>query len=69
VQRLNEAFGIQVRALQATPTGLYLITARSLDDPQHGIGNCLPDLEAQHVAPVVQPALTKEYGPRGITRF
>jgi hypothetical protein len=69
VQRLNEAFGIQVRALQATPTGLYLVTARSLEDSQHGIGNCLPDLEARHVGPAVQPALTKEYGPRGITRF
>ncbi len=69
VQGLNRHLGIEIRALQPTPTGIYLVTARSIDDPQYGVGNCLPDLEAPDVTPIAQPALTKEYTARGITRF
>jgi len=36
---------------------------------QYGIGNCLPDLERRDMIPTIQPALTKEYTTRGITRF
>ena len=69
VQRLNEKLGIEIRALQPTPTGVYIITAGSLEDPQYGVGNCLPDLEAKDVVPIVQPELIKEYTARGVTRF
>lgn len=69
VERLNETLAIKIRALQPTPTGLYIITARSLEDAQYGVGNCLPDLEAKEVVPLWQPPLTKDYGARGITRF
>lgn len=66
---LRDSLGVEARALEPSPTGLYIVTAQSLEDPQYGIGNCLPDLEARDVVPVLQPALTKEYTARGITRF
>jgi hypothetical protein len=69
VDGLRENLGIMVRGLQATPTGVYIITAGSIEDVQYGIGNCLPDLERQDTTPTVQPGLTKEYTTRGVTRF
>ncbi|KPK16067.1 MAG: hypothetical protein AMJ62_07245 [Myxococcales bacterium SG8_38] len=69
VRGLRDSLGVEARALEPSPTGLYIVTAQTLDDPQYGIGNCLPDLEAQDVVPVLQPSLIKEYTARGITRF
>jgi len=69
VDGLRGDLGITIRRLQATPTGVYIITAESIEDVQYGIGNCLPDIERQDVDAAIQPALTKEFTTRGITRF
>lgn len=61
--------GLQIRRMQITPTGLYLITANGTLDPQYGFGNCLPDIDTPHVTPRTQGHTYKAFSARGITRF
>lgn len=62
--------GFQVRRLELTPSGIYVITAESTLDPQYDfrIGNCIGDLSTPKLDPTTQPALVLEYESRGITR-
>jgi hypothetical protein len=46
------------------------VTANSIDDPQYGVGNFLPDIEKNPTAvPKIQPFVAKTFGRRGIRRF
>jgi hypothetical protein len=60
----------QVRRLELTPSGIYVVTAASTTDSQYvfNIGNCIGDLDTPKKTPVIQPSLVVEYGNRGITR-
>lgn len=70
VNGLSAALGLEIRRIEITPTGMYLITAEDTSDPQYGLlTHCQPDLERSGLLPPVsQPELTKEYGALGITR-
>lgn len=60
----------QVRRLELTPSGIYVVTAASTTDSQYvlNIGNCIGDLDTPKKTPLIQPGLVVEYGNRGITR-
>ena len=60
----------RVRRLELTPSGIYVVTASSTNDPQYAlnIGNCIGDLDTPEKTPVIQPRLLVEHGNRGITR-
>jgi hypothetical protein len=70
VQAMNQNLGIKIRALWPTATGIYIVTAHSLEDPQYGVGNCLSDIEKKAATmPKIQPSVGKTFGTRGIRRF
>lgn len=69
VDGLSDTLGVRVRRLELTPSGLYVVTATSVDDPQYGIGNCLPDIEHPDVTATLQGPVTTEQTARGIIRF
>jgi hypothetical protein len=62
--------GFQVRRLELTPSGIYVVTAESSIDPQYEfrVGNCIGDLSTPELRPTIQPPLVVEYESRGITR-
>lgn len=62
--------GFQVRRLELTPSGIYVVTAENKLDPQYDfrVGNCIADLGTPELTPAVQPALSVEYPRHGITR-
>jgi hypothetical protein len=69
VQAFEDNIGIEIRSLEPTGTGLYVVTATSIGDPQYGIGLCRPELEEENTLPVPQPSVIKQYPATGITRF
>ena len=47
LESFREILGVEIRRLEPTPTGMYLVLAEDIDDPQYGlIGECLPDIGA-----------------------
>jgi hypothetical protein len=71
VDSLEEALGIEVRRIESSPRGMYLITAESTTDPQYGLGDCGSDLDRGPLLPSAsRPSETYiEYRTRGVTRF
>ena len=77
VQRLQEYVQTElkkpafvVRDLVLTSSGIYVVTAKSISDPQYklGLGNCIGDLQAPKPTPATQPKIHPTYSNRGITR-
>jgi hypothetical protein len=67
---VSDLLGVIIRRMEITPTGMYLVTADSIDDSQYGVGTCLPDLQSPNVTPNLQPeVLNRRHSSRGITRF
>ncbi len=70
--RVSELFNVdfEVRRLELTPTGIYVVTANSVADPQYAyrIGNCVGDLNTPKMNPQIQAGITTEYTARGVTR-
>ena len=69
VAGLSESLGVEIRALELTPTGVYVVTATVVDDPQYGVGNCVLAIEQPNVTPFLQHPVSIEQTARGITRF
>jgi hypothetical protein len=71
VDTLSEALDINVRRIEISPRGMYLVTAESTDDGQYGLGDCRADLDRGPTLPTAsRPTETHiEYGVRGVTRF
>ncbi|MGB8332767.1 MAG: hypothetical protein WCE62_21765 [Polyangiales bacterium] len=57
LESFKEILGVEIRRLEPTPTGMYLVLAEDIDDPQYGvIGECLPDIGApMQCTPNYQP--------------
>jgi hypothetical protein len=68
---LADTLGLDVRRIEISPRGMYLITAESTSDPQYGMGDCRPDLDREPTLPSASrpTELGIEYRARGITRF
>lgn len=71
VDALAETLGLDVRRIELSPRGMYLITAETTLDPQYGMGDCRPDLDREPSLPTAErPTETNiEYRTRGVTRF
>ena len=71
VETLGDILGLDVRRIEISPRGMYLVTAESTRDPQYGMGDCRPDLDRKPMLPSAsRPTETQiEYQTRGITRF
>ena len=71
VEALGETLGLEVRRMELSPRGIYLITAETTLDPQYGMGDCRPDLDREPTLPSAErPTETEiEYRTRGVTRF
>lgn len=69
VRGIEDNLGIEIRRIEPTPTGVYVVTAAAVEDPQYGIGLCRPDIEAPDTSAPTQPSVVKSYPTRGITRF
>lgn len=71
VEALGDTLGLEVRRIEMSPRGMYLITAESTRDPQYGMGDCRPDLDREASLPNASRATETgiEYKTRGITRF
>lgn len=73
VQQLIASFadtlGLQVRRIETTPTGMYLVTANDEEDPQYGVGDCRPDLQHMSTPIKLRPRVQGVGHARGITRF
>jgi hypothetical protein len=71
VESLSETLGLDVRRIEMSPRGVYLITAENTADPQYGLGDCRPDLGRSPPAPGATRASETEIhvGARGLTRF
>lgn len=67
----ENADNFKVRRLEFTPTGIYVVTANTVSDPQYelGVGNCLGDLTSSGPRTrVTQPKKSAQYMTRGIQR-
>jgi hypothetical protein len=61
--------GAEVRRVETTPTGVYLVLAETVLDPQYGIGDSTAELEKSATSFATQPAVTLPSVPAtGITR-
>jgi hypothetical protein len=71
VDTLADVLGLDVRRIEISPRGMYLVTAENTADPQYGMGDCRPDLDRKPTLPTAgRPTETWiEYETRGITRF
>ena len=71
VDTLADTLGLEVRRMELSPRGMYLVTAESTLDPQYGMGDCRADLDRGPTLPAVdRPTETGiEYRTRGVTRF
>ena len=71
VESLSEILGLDVRRIEMSPRGVYLITAESTADPQYGLGDCRSDLDRAPSTPGAARASDTdiEVGVRGLTRF
>jgi hypothetical protein len=71
VSSLSDTLAVDVRRIEMSPRGLYLVIAESTSDPQYGLGDCRSDLDRE---PALQSASRPtegwiRYYTRGITRF
>jgi hypothetical protein len=71
VSSLADTLGLDVRRIEMSPRGMYLITAESTLDPQYGMGDCRADLDRAPDAAGASRTTEVyiEYDARGITRF
>jgi len=71
VETLADTLGLDVRRMEISPRGMYLVTAESTSDPQYGMGDCRPDLDREPTLPSASrpTEVGIEYQARGITRF
>jgi hypothetical protein len=71
VESLADTLGLDVRRMELSPRGMYLVTAESTRDPQYGLGDCRSDLDRSPQLPTAsRPSETDiVYGVRGVTRF
>jgi hypothetical protein len=71
VSSLSDTLGIDVRRIEMSPRGVYLITAESTLDAQYGMGDCRSDLDRGPTLPSAsRPTEGRiEHNTRGITRF
>ncbi|MBW2509360.1 MAG: hypothetical protein JRE81_12065, partial [Deltaproteobacteria bacterium] len=71
VDTLADALGLDVRRIEISPRGIYVVTAESTLDPQYGMGDCRADLDRGPTRTAAsRPTETHiEYETRGITRF
>lgn len=71
VDTLADTLGLEVRRMELSPRGMYLITAETTLDPQYGMGDCHADLDRGPTLPAAdRPTETGiEYRTRGVTRF
>ena len=71
VESLSEILGLDVRRIEMSPRGVYLITAESTADPQYGLGDCRSELDRSPSTPGAARASDTdiEVGVRGLTRF
>lgn len=71
VSSLSAVLGLEVRRIEMSPRGVYLVTAESTLDPQYGAGDCRPDLD--RIPPFEGASRATEtyieYGARGVTRY
>lgn len=66
LEGLTEDLPWQIRRIETTPKGIYIVTAESDHDPQYG-GSCRPDLGTYDATEVERPAVSFEPSSRGIT--
>lgn len=71
VDSLSDLLGLEVRRIELSPRGIYLVTAESTEDEQYGLGDCRPDLDRAPPLPSgSRPSdINVVYPVRGITRF
>ncbi len=71
VDSLSELLGLQVRRIELSPRGMYLVTAESTTDDQYGLGDCRSDLDRAPPLPSGSrpTGINIVYPVRGITRF
>jgi len=67
VERLGQTLGVEVRRIEMTPRGLYLITATTTFDPQYGIGDCGADIGYEPIGES-RPSVATEIKARGVHR-
>jgi len=69
VGSFEAVLGASVRRFEITPTGIYLVLAETVLDPQYGIGDSTAELEKPAANLVTQPDVTLSSVPAtGITR-
>ncbi len=71
VGSLSDVLGVDVRRIEMSPRGMYLVIAESTSDPQYGMGDCRSDLDREPVLPSASRPTESSIGyyTRGITRF
>ncbi|MFW2389472.1 MAG: hypothetical protein ACN4G0_14120 [Polyangiales bacterium] len=71
VSSLSDTIGLDVRRIEVSPRGMYLVTAENTSDPQYGQGDCRSDLDREPSLPSASRPTEEwiEYNTRGITRF
>lgn len=66
LERLTDSLPWDIRRIEATPKGVYIVTAESEHDPQYG-GVCRADLGTEDATEVERPAVSFVAIGRGVT--
>ncbi len=71
VGSLSDVIGVDVRRIEMSPRGMYLVIAQTTSDPQYGMGDCRSDLDRIPILPSASRPTEGwiRYDTRGITRF
>ncbi len=71
VSSLSDALEVDVRRIEMSPRGMYLVIAESTSDQQYGMGDCRSDLDREPDLPSASRPTGGwiRYYTRGITRF